>query len=108
MALLDQAMTHYAQDNLVFKLAVVLYELGDVLIRMGRLNEAQEVVPRLEALADLHNSPSHRAYAQRLRAELTRRCAPLNWCARHWHTGCRAQAPVTASAGSRVDESYAL
>ena len=77
MAFLDQAMTYYAQDSSMFKLAPVLNELGNALIQTGRLDEAQKVVARLEAVADSYNSSSLYAYAQRLQGELFRRREPL-------------------------------
>ena len=78
LPLLDQTLERVALGRHIMNLALVLIELSEALLLVGRGDEASALVERLRELSRTHTGLGYQAHACRLLGEVARRREPSN------------------------------
>jgi tetratricopeptide (TPR) repeat protein len=78
LLLLDQTLARVALGSRIMNLALVLTELSEALLLVGRVDEASVLAERLRELSHPHTGHGYQAHALRLLGEVARRREPLD------------------------------
>jgi tetratricopeptide (TPR) repeat protein len=89
LPLLDQMLERVATGNPMFFPALVLTELSEALLLVGRVDEASALAGRLLELSRTHTGRGYQAHAYRLLGDAARRREPpdVDQATAHYHQG---------------------
>jgi tetratricopeptide (TPR) repeat protein len=87
LPLLDQMLERVVTGNRIFCYALVLTELSEALLLVGRVDEASALTERLLGLSHTHTGHGYQAHAYRLLGDVARRRKPpdADQAATHYH-----------------------
>jgi tetratricopeptide (TPR) repeat protein len=87
LPLLDEVLERVATGRLLLLHALVLTELSEALLLVGRLDEASTLAGRLLELSRTHTGSGYQAFAYRLLGEVARRRDPpdIDQAIAHYH-----------------------